>query len=185
MRVQAADMSYKKSVKAEEKNEKEENKVEEGGGAAEASTSTARPQMSERERAKLKARRLRMDAKLADWDDDDASTRPLQAASRWDKMVILKHMFTLEELAADPAALLDIKEDIREECGKLGVVTNVVLFDLEEEGVVAVKFRDVEAAKACVVVMNGRAFGGQTVEAAVATGKERYRKSKGDDEDDE
>ena len=34
---------------------------------------------------------------LADWDDDDPST--LQGtSSRWDKVVVLKHMFTLAEL---------------------------------------------------------------------------------------
>jgi hypothetical protein len=34
---------------------------------------------------------------LADWDDDDPSTLP-ETRSRWDKVVILKHMFTLQEL---------------------------------------------------------------------------------------
>ena len=32
---------------------------------------------------------------------------------------------------SDPAAILDIKEDIREECEKLGEVTNLQLFDKE------------------------------------------------------
>jgi hypothetical protein len=35
--------------------------------------------------------------KLTDWDDDDPSAQP-DTSSRWDKVVILKHMFTLEEL---------------------------------------------------------------------------------------
>lgn len=52
----------------------------------------------------------------------------------------------------DPAAILDIKEDIREECSKLGNVTNVVLFDLEADGVVTVRFTDVESAQACAQV---------------------------------
>lgn len=90
-------------------------------------------------------------------------------SARWDKVVILKHMFTLKELEVrrvfqtppmypdtitqdDPAAILDIKEDIREECSKLGDVTNVVLFDREEEGVASVRFTTPEAARACVRV---------------------------------
>ncbi len=36
-------------------------------------------------------------SKLADWDDDDPSVLP-ETSSRWDKVVILKHMFTLDEL---------------------------------------------------------------------------------------
>lgn len=48
--------------------------------------------------------------------------------------------------------MLEIKEDIRDECAKLGPVTNVVLFDREEEGVVSVRFATAEAARACVRV---------------------------------
>lgn len=38
-------------------------------------------------------------------------------------------MFTLEELEKDATLLLDLKEDVREECNTLGDVTNVVLYD--------------------------------------------------------
>jgi HIV Tat-specific factor 1 len=66
--------------------------------------------------------------------------------------VVLKHMFTLQELEEDPTALLDLKEDIREECEKLGEVTNVVLYDQEEDGVVTVRFKEPATAMACVQV---------------------------------
>ena len=52
----------------------------------------------------------------------------------------------------DPGAILEIKEDIREECAKLGEVTNVVLFDKELNGVASVRFANAEAARACVNV---------------------------------
>lgn len=48
--------------------------------------------------------------------------------------------------------MLDIKEDIREECAKLGDVTNVVLFDREPAGVASVRFSSATAAEACVRV---------------------------------
>lgn len=48
--------------------------------------------------------------------------------------------------------MLEIKEDIRDECSKLGEVTNVVLFDREPDGVASVRFANAEAAKACVRV---------------------------------
>ena len=69
-------------------------------------------------------------SKLADWDDDDPSVIP-ETSSRWDKVVILKHMFTLQELEEDPAAILEIKEDIRDECSKLVELSNVFLYDKE------------------------------------------------------
>lgn len=62
-------------------------------------------------------------------------------------------MFTLKELDDDPAAMLDVKEDIREECEKLGQVTNVTLYDKEEDGVASVRFANVESAKACISVI--------------------------------
>ena len=55
-------------------------------------------------------------------------------------------------LQEDPAAILDIKEDIREECAKMGPVTNVVLFDKEPSGVASVRYSNTEAAEACVKV---------------------------------
>ena len=42
----------------------------------------------------------------------------------------MKHMFTLSELVEDASLILDLKEDVREECETLGEVTNVVLYDV-------------------------------------------------------
>jgi len=108
---------------------------------------------------------------------------PEQRTGKRDKMVILKHMFTLEELQEDPAALLEIKEDIRGECEKLGEVTNVVLYDLETDGVVSIKYKRPESADACVQLMNGRSFAGQVVEAYIPTGRVKFKKSKDDAND--
>lgn len=88
---------------------------------------------------------------MADWDDDDPS-KIADKTSKYDKVVILRHMFTLKQLDEEPTAILDLKEDIREECEKLGDVTNVVLYDKEEDGIVSVRFANAESAKACVGV---------------------------------
>ena len=66
--------------------------------------------------------------------------------------VISGHSPRADTLQEDPAAMLDIKEDIREECAKLGDVTNVVLFDKEPAGVASVRFSNATAAEACVRV---------------------------------
>lgn len=39
-------------------------------------------------------------------------------------------MFSLQELEEDASLLLDLKEDVRDECSSLGEVTNVVLYDV-------------------------------------------------------
>jgi HIV Tat-specific factor 1 len=73
--------------------------------------------------------------KLEDWDDEDQfgpSVDSLEQGSAANKsrVVVLKHMFTLQELEEDATLLLDLKEDVREECSSLGEVTNVVLYDV-------------------------------------------------------
>lgn len=165
IRVQAADSSYKKT------------QYEPAGGSGEASNGSGqtRPR-NERDRQKIIKKTQKLAAKLADWDDDEPYPALAPANSKRDKTVILKHMFTLQELEEDPAALLEIKEDIRDECSKLGPVTSVVLYDLEPDGVVSVKFKTVESAAACIKLMNGRNFGGSTVQASLATG-EKFKKS--------
>ncbi|EXJ59281.1 hypothetical protein A1O7_06713 [Cladophialophora yegresii CBS 114405] len=165
MRVQAADFSYKSQQDAPAKT-------------------------SNKDKKKIIKRTAKMNAKLTDWDDDDPQTLN-ETSSKWDKVVILKHMFTLQELEEDPSAMLEIKEDIRDECAKLGEVTNVVLFDKEDEGVASVRFSNAEAAASCVRLMNGRWFDEKQLEAYIATGNEKFKKSGDkkagyvDDEDDE
>jgi HIV Tat-specific factor 1 len=170
MRVQAADASYKKVQHGDEA-----TATEDGGPAEE--REKAKRKQSARDKQKIIKKTQKLNARLADWSDDEPSGMLEAPSSRWDKVVILKHMFTLEELAEDSAAILDIKEDIREECSKLGEVTNVVLFDLEEDGVASVRFSNAEAAAACIRLMNGRSFAGQTVEAYISDGKEQFKKS--------
>ncbi|KAJ5578078.1 nuclear mRNA splicing factor-associated protein [Penicillium hispanicum] len=151
MRVQPADFSFKSQQDAPQKS-------------------------NMRDKRKIIQRTQKLNSKLADWDDDDPSALP-ETSSRQEKVVILKHMFTLKELEEDAAAILDIKEDIRDECSKIGEVTNVVLYDKEVDGVVSVRFADPEAAKQCVKVMDGRYFGGTRVEAYVSEGREKFKKT--------
>lgn len=95
----------------------------------------------------MEAVRQKLEKKL-DWFDD-ANT---ETSEKLAKIVILKHMFRLEELEQDPSLLLDLKQDVREECEKLGKVTNVILYDLESEGVMSVKFKDASSAALCAQV---------------------------------
>ncbi|KAI1124950.1 hypothetical protein F5Y10DRAFT_279827 [Nemania abortiva] len=204
MRVQAAESKYKKTHYDREGEDGAGNGSTAGGGGGGGGggngehsgahnhiTGAGKPRDKGREQEKQKIikRTQKLDAKLADWDDDDDSPFGAQLETNAPKgrVVVLRHMFTLRELEEDPAAMLEIKEDIRDECTKLGTVTNVILYDLEEDGIASVKFNTPEAAAACVDLMDGRAFDGRTVRATIASGKEKYRRSDkdhgADDED--
>ncbi|KAK1600598.1 splicing factor u2af-associated protein 2 [Colletotrichum navitas] len=178
MRVQAADSSYKKVKYDEDGAGTASGKGGNGGDNGEGAAAQPKRERNDKDRQKIIRKTQKMAAKLADWSDDDTAAIPPETNSKWDKTVILKHMFTLAELEEDPAALLEIKEDIREECAKLGNVTNVVLYDEEPDGVVSVKFSQSQSAQACIQLMNGRSFDGRVVEASIATGRERFKKSK-------
>lgn len=67
-------------------------------------------------------------SKLTDWDssDDEHQKAPVNKL----RSVLLKHMFTLDELEKDVSLLIELKDEVREECETLGEVTSVVLFDV-------------------------------------------------------
>ena len=76
--------------------------------------------------------------KLEDWDSDD-EFGPLKddndnskAAGKNSRVVVLKHMFSPRQIEEDASLILDLKEDVREECSALGEVTNVVLYDVSD-----------------------------------------------------
>ncbi|MBW0519588.1 hypothetical protein O181_059303 [Austropuccinia psidii MF-1] len=136
-------------------------------------TNSDQQQFQKRQKRAKKVEKLK--TKLEEWDSDDEKASAAQ--TRFSKVVVLKHMFTLAELQEDPALLLDLKEDVREECELLGNVTNVTLYDLEPDGVMTVKFKEPIAAQACIVKMNNRFFAGRQVGAFLYDGNNRYRKS--------
>ncbi|KAJ1991031.1 hypothetical protein H4R33_001513 [Dimargaris cristalligena] len=129
---------------------------------------------------RLKKQRLqKMEKKLAWYESDEP-----EVSDRHKRVVILKHMFTLAELEEDPTLLLDLKEEVRSECEKLGQVTAVKLFDKSEDGVISVKFVDKTSAIACVELMDGRWFGGQRVSAQLYDGKTQYEYSKSNESEE-
>jgi len=119
---------------------------------------------------------------LEEWVDEDNFGPSITeedtqiSANKNSRVVVLKHMFTLKELDEDPTLLLDLKEDVREECETLGEVTNVVLYDKEADGVMTVKFRDPISAQACVLKMHGRFFSGRKIEASLWIGKQDFKR---------
>jgi HIV Tat-specific factor 1 len=154
MRITAADTSYKKQQAGD-----------------------APREVNNKSRKQVINKMQQLNNRLADWSDDDLDSLPA-VINKFDKVVVLKHMFSPESLAADPTAILDIKEDVREEGEKLGEITNVVLFDREADGVITVRFTEPEAAKACAKQWDGRHYDGRKVEAYVAQGPTKFKKTK-------
>lgn len=146
-----------------------------------ASEQTKQPKhkpLTEDEKRKKQSKFRKLDEKLNDWDSEDesglADKLPSKVTSR---VVVLKHMFSLDEIKEDPTLLLDLKEDVREDAEQIGQVTNVVLYDAEPDGVMTVKFSDHIAAQACVLKYEGRFFGGRRVISYLYDGKESFKSS--------
>lgn len=76
---------------------------------------------------------------------------------------------------------MDLKSDVREESERCGAVTNVILYDLEEDGVIMVRFKEEASANQCMMKMDGRFFAGRKISASISTGSEKFIKSKNDD----
>ncbi|SPO21202.1 related to Splicing factor U2AF-associated protein 2 [Ustilago trichophora] len=157
-------------------------------------SSGQRRNLTDTDRKKIAKRVARLETKLSDWRDESDSepetepttnsAQPILNSTTGARTVVLTKMFTLYELDSDPTLLLDLKEDVREECSeKIGGVTNVVLWDKEPEGIITVKFKTAEQAKGCVKMMKGRFFAQRRIDAFVLAGKPRFKRSgKGGDD---
>ncbi|KAI9676254.1 MAG: hypothetical protein M1829_003083 [Trizodia sp. TS-e1964] len=167
MRVQVAESSYKKVQ------------------GPDGTTPQGKASAAARDKQKIIKKTQKLNNRLADWGDDTSASlsasllveSPPPRPRPVPTTVILKHMFTLAELAADAGAQAEIGDDIRDECEKLGAVRGVVVYDREPEGIAAVEFADEAAAQRCVGLMHERFFAGAKVEAFIATGAESFRRS--------
>ena len=91
--------------------------------------------------------------------------------------VIIKHMFTLDEMFGDLNFRVELEEDVEAECGKFGAVDKVKVFTTNPEGVVSVRFKDGADSQKCVDAMKGRWFGGRQLEASMWDGFTNFAKA--------
>jgi HIV Tat-specific factor 1 len=71
---------------------------------------------------------------------------------------------------------------MRKEAEKIGDVTNVTLYDKEPEGIVAIRFREFDAAEECRDTWNGRHYGYKWLEVTLAEERPRFQKTKRENE---
>ncbi|OAK98917.1 hypothetical protein IQ06DRAFT_25117 [Phaeosphaeriaceae sp. SRC1lsM3a] len=134
---------------------------------------------SERNRADL----LR---KLNEWSDNEDEVQEAFAPkkNKWAKVCIVKYAFTLEELDEDPAALLEIKEDMRDEAEKFGKDPKVTLYDKEADGIVTVAFKEFEEAENFRDACNGRNYAKRKLAITIAEDRVKFKKSARTEEPD-
>lgn len=168
IRVQKADFSHKeKTIEPKSSDNDSEEKKQ---------------QLTWQEKQKRRKKLEKLNSRLSEWSDEE-----YEIPQKEDKTVILRHVFTLDELEEDVTAALEIKQDIREGCEDIGTVTSVMLYDLEPEGIVSVRFKNSADAQACVTKMSGRFFGGRRLVTSIEDESiiRKYRRKRRSDEDDE
>ena len=68
-------------------------------------------------------------------------------------------MFTNEDLNEGGKDFLkELEQDMKFECGKIGPVMRIKIYENNPNGYVQVKYKDVVSAEECIRVMNGRFF---------------------------
>ncbi|RZF46519.1 hypothetical protein LSTR_LSTR009301 [Laodelphax striatellus] len=128
-----------------------------------------KPKKKNKKKDKEKMKKIH--EKLFDWRPDKLrGMRP-----RNESVVILKNLFTPEMFDKDVKLILEFQQDIREECQKCGAIRRITVHDRHPEGVAQINFKEVEAADACIQLMNGRWFGQRKITAEAWDGKTKYK----------
>jgi HIV Tat-specific factor 1 len=118
-------------------------------------------------------------SKLAEWSDDEEEVKEIFAPkkNKWQKVCVVKHAFTLEELDENPEAYFEIKEDMAEEAEKHGDFTNITLFDMEADGIVTIRFREFESAEKFRAANHGRQYAWVPLEVTIPEDRVKFKKS--------
>eukprot|EP00299_Pterocystis_sp_00344_P019676 c9737_g1_i1.p2 GENE.c9737_g1_i1~~c9737_g1_i1.p2 ORF type:complete len:494 (-),score=189.89 c9737_g1_i1:1779-3260(-) len=93
------------------------------------------------------------------------------------RMIIIHNMFDPVEFdVPDRVGEIEtFRSEVEEECLKFGEVEKIHIFDRNPKGVIAVRFKEQEAAETCLSVMNGRWFAKRQLTAEFYDGKTDYR----------
>lgn len=78
--------------------------------------------------------------------------------SKKERVVILRDVFDEKDLGLDVSLIPNIRERVRTQCAKVGVVKKIVVHDTNPEGVVAVTFSTPDEADIAISFLNGALF---------------------------
>lgn len=123
-----------------------------------------KPRIDPRVRVKQKKK----EEKLLSWE-------PKLPVELKQKKVILKNMFSPEEIFNNPSLLIDLKEDVEEKCSEIAVPKKVEIYDKHPDGVIAVTFAEPHHAQTCIGALNNRMYDNRLVTAELWDGKTKYK----------
>lgn len=130
------------------------------------------PKLKPKKRKKKEVEKLkRMQEKLFDWRPEKMRGE----RAKHEKVVILTNVFIPNMFDADVSLILEIQQDLREECSKCGTVKKVIIYDQHPEGVAQVNMKEPEEADAVVQLLNGRWFGKRKLFAEIWNGRTKYK----------
>uniref|UniRef100_A0A914KR34 RRM domain-containing protein n=1 Tax=Meloidogyne incognita TaxID=6306 RepID=A0A914KR34_MELIC len=122
---------------------------------------------------------LEKQEKIFQWKPD----KPRNFRNRCECTVVLKGMFSLEEIDQKPEKIFSLKEDTQKLCEqRFGTVKKIVLYESNPEGVITITFDNVEQADLTVAALNGRIVAGRTVKAFNWDGKEKFKRQETEEE---
>ncbi|KAF8367071.1 cus-2 [Pristionchus pacificus] len=92
-----------------------------------------------------------------------------------DCTVVIKRLFTLDEMIEDASRIFSLKEELSKSCATYGNVKKVVVYDNNPDGVATVSFDSTDGSDQAVKMLNGRPVRGRNLEAALWDGKTKYK----------
>mmetsp|Transcript_814 Transcript_814/g.1767 ORF Transcript_814/g.1767 Transcript_814/m.1767 type:complete len:178 (+) Transcript_814:692-1225(+) len=108
---------------------------------------------------------------MLDWTDDTADSGQPGL-----KIVILKPMFSLEDMRREGFEKVLQEEILQEVESRIGEVERIRIFSHNPEGVVQLKFASVSSAEKCIEMMQGRYYSGRRLECFYWDGKTDYKR---------
>lgn len=140
-----------------------------------------RRKLTDREKRVMRQLNNAAQSQLLSWDDDENKLAPKL------KIVIVYHIFTLQEVAASGNERVfydNLADEIGREFQRVGgKIEKMTIFEGNCDGVVAVKYKENIGARRCLEVMNGRYFARRRLKAEYWDGKTNFKVQ--DMEDDE
>lgn len=99
------------------------------------------------------------------------------------KKVILKNMFTPDDILKDAELILELKEDVELKCSQLKFEAKKIdIYDKHEDGVIAVSFAEHEQAESFIKSLDNQLYDGRVVRAELWDGKTKYKIKETEDE---
>ena len=179
------DASTKLSVSAAKFDAKSAKESGDGDGGTRTQQSTGtgtgtgapRKKMTKDERRRAAAMLKKQEQQALGWSGLD------DAVVEKKVIVVLKHMFTLEEMYADVNLRGELEEDVMDEAKKCGEVLSIKTYTTTKDGVMTLRFRTIADAKTCISQWNGRWFDGRQIVASLWDGKSKFVESNAESEE--